>query len=71
MEWISVKDKLPEIEEYVIAYSPTFEDSIFAKLEYENNLSQNTNWTCNGWASIYVTHWMPLPNSPNNITKKP
>lgn len=64
--WISVKDRLPEVDQYCLYYAPIFE--------------QKNAWS-NVWAGIYdgngnfssrsgflggqeVTHWMPLPEAP-------
>lgn len=52
MEWISVKDKLPDYyEEEVITYSPTDGVELVS-----------TNWLFNYENDI--THWMPLPEPP-------
>ena len=58
MEWINVKDRLPEHEEIILVYTYTGID-IFQFLEnqfyhYENGYVQND----------VVTHWQPLPNPP-------
>ena len=72
-EWISVDDRLPEECEDVLTYS----DNVQLK-KYEDyspqyvGFIQNGGWyaSCdfyeyNNYMSLeYVTHWMPLPESP-------
>ncbi len=51
--WISVKDRLPNDDERVLAYFPEMRDS-----EADIQLSK-------GWAiNKFVSHWMPLPKTP-------
>lgn len=71
-KWISVKDRLPEIETSVL---------IYVSKEKEMHTAQFCNWEkeiCDNWhvsagKYIYdplvfereeVTHWMPLPEPP-------
>lgn len=52
-QWISVKDRLPEENERVLAYFPDMTGS-----DCEIQISK-------GWAlNKYVSHWMPLPEAP-------
>jgi len=58
MEWISVKDRLPEDGEDVLFYYDYisigwYEDEWF--YDSEDKFS----------AELDITHWMPLPESPN------
>lgn len=56
--WISVKDRLPEPNERVLAYFPKMRDSEAVMLPSK------------GWAvNKYVSHWMPLPEPPKEETK--
>ena len=55
MEWISAKDRLPELEKEVLVY-----DS-FGKM-YIGLITD-------GWKGLYVTHWMPLPEPPKDFNK--
>ena len=60
MEWISVKDRLPEKEDEVLAYE--FHGDI--NIAYiRGNEWRNLE---SGWAmdKTHVTHWMPLPEPP-------
>ena len=53
MKWISVKDRLPEPNQKVLAYRA---DSKGTYEEYR---------LCFGWAlKGAITHWMPLPEPP-------
>ena len=57
MEWISVKDRLPDDEENVLAF-------VFG--EAEVCCLKNGVWR-NEWMKFYdgdITHWMPLPEPP-------
>lgn len=56
--WISVKDRLPEDSERVLAYFPEMRDS-----EADIQLSK-------GWAiNKFVSYWMPMPEPPKEDKK--
>lgn len=56
--WISVKDRLPEPNERVLAYFPGTRDSEAVMLPSK------------GWAvNKFVSHWMPLPEPPKEEAK--
>ena len=64
-EWISVKDRLPEIKKYgtsdiVLAFDKR-NGKCFA-LRYKT--SNETKWFCSGSEVCDITHWMQLPESP-------
>ena len=52
MKWISVKDRLPEEDQMVLAYEPMWGNVQLAKAYDGLNFSE-----------IY-THWQPLPQPP-------
>lgn len=54
MEWISVKDKLPERGQCIIVFGPNIADyvDLLTTMQYFGTISQA------------VTHWMPLPETP-------
>jgi Protein of unknown function (DUF551) len=61
MEWISIKDRLPENQSTVLIYGngydvQYFEDNGFYdfEIDYEFSVNKTEN----------VTHWMPLPIPP-------
>ncbi len=69
-EWISVKERLPEINRWVLANwvcewnNKSFESLCIAKL------GKNGEWLTNDSEYPYfmsdekITHWMPLPEPP-------
>lgn len=59
-EWISVKDRLPEIGQYVQACIPG------GVLLYSCVLEKNNTWYGYGYAQpeTRITHWKPLPSCP-------
>lgn len=65
MEWISVKDRLPERSERILL--------VWAQGHYMQDV-----WCVNGewYAGLSdrvvegVTHWMPLPDAPRNISQQ-
>jgi hypothetical protein len=60
MEWISVKDRLPEKEnEEVICYDGKI---VFTGVEYSKK--NDFEWIECGYKPKNITHWMPLPNPP-------
>jgi hypothetical protein len=75
LKWISVKDRLPEVEDgsdavkvlvyYNCAVSHTME--IGATYFWKDSLLLSENGLPYGFELLGVTHWMPLPDAP--ITK--
>lgn len=74
MEWISVKDKLPEVDKEVLAYVKGFIDYT-KEYYYEVNISKlikvecaygniKIDWDCTQTCNEKVSHWMPLPEPP-------
>lgn len=60
MEWISVKNRLPEnIGDYLVTDGFACMVSVFRGNEWDF-------WNIKWWSSEQVTHWMPLPKSPSN-----
>lgn len=57
MKWISVKDKLPENKQEVIA----FDDGCY--MPTYKAYSEKYKWDCDTY-NIHPTHWMPLPKPP-------
>ncbi len=58
MEWISVKDRLPEIGEPVIIYYGRF---VAEAMRNDNGVFVVS---CSDEEAEDVTHWMPLPEPP-------
>ena len=60
MDWISIKDKLPEVNKEVIVCA---EDNTY----WWGIITDSGNFYVrygDGWAGKIVTHWMPLPKIP-------
>lgn len=59
-EWISVKDRLPEESDDVLAYT-IWDDIVVCFLEEDSDVWMHT------WGYLekeFVTHWMPIPEPP-------
>lgn len=67
MEWISVKDRLPETDKMVLVVC----NSAYCEKPY-STVGNYTCWTSKKWLTksgaidTSVTHWMPLPQPPIN-----
>lgn len=65
MDWISIKDRLPNPGERVLAYAidddklPYLDCNYFEAAHYSGQWYENVDSCC-----IHVTHWMPLPEPP-------
>lgn len=65
-DWISVNDRLPERNGWYLTYGPT---RVMDVLHYCGD-----EWGEPAWASEYiydaeVTHWMPMPEGPDEDEK--
>lgn len=61
-EWISVEDRLPDVDSFVIAYfSDDGVPSVLGVSEYIVECIRGDDYSPI-WSSI--THWMPLPEPP-------
>lgn len=74
MEWISVKDRLPEYESTVIVNAEGFESegyqplliSRLMKITIDRN-GEKLEWDdFQNIGLVSVTHWMPLPEPPKS-----
>ena len=61
-EWVSVKDRLPEDDGDVLAYSSIGEESRIYPACYSNGVWFDCVF--NALATDTTTHWMPLPKPP-------
>ena len=65
MKWISVEERLPEPEQYVIGYCHGYPLNYVSMIRHNPNLRGSKFWNdsidrqANG-----VSHWMPLPEPP-------
>jgi len=79
MEWISVEDRLPEVDQYVLVYaiersSIVFKKEIPVRFFAVDCLKVWNDRKANGKKMFFVdrfsgkiTHWMPLPKRPNHV----
>ena len=64
--WISVKDRLPENEQYVMLWTKT---GVMKYAKYLNDephrpwITYDEDGSIRAWDNV-VTHWMPLPEPP-------
>lgn len=58
-DWISVKDRLPEPETYVLVHSYGGRYDVLRLLE-----DSKRGWYPGGLGLGWTTHWMPLPAPP-------
>ena len=78
MEWISIKDELPEIEEFVLLFDDWQSSSgekykdvrvgyldSFTTMKSSQGIDRSCVWGGTEFA-FNITHWMPLPEPPNN-----
>jgi hypothetical protein len=77
MQWISVKDRLPEIGEVVLLYQTYPKDTAFncradplernftkiGGLRYDENFISYEN-QYSDHPLFHISHWMPLPEKP-------
>lgn len=67
-QWISVKERLPEIGVYVLVTHRTSEDHTNLKVMEAMRISNEEYELCGGYAILadYVDYWMPLPEAPKD-----
>ena len=68
-EWVSVEERLPEECVHVIIYGRYTSDSPM-KANQALYVPKKRKFYQEGVISKNVTHWMPLPNSPQVLTDK-
>lgn len=71
MKWISINEFSPELGKWVLVRSCSdYNEKIFhvGKQEVRGNLFEVGNNPLDYYGSyvVVVTHWMPLPESPND-----
>lgn len=69
-QWVSVKDRLPEVQKEVLIYLPEY-DSVEIAALFEIPSLNLKEWTQNEDAYMLneVSHWMPLPEPPDERYK--
>lgn len=68
MEWISVKDRLPDKEGFYLVYSPIQQNNHVLSVDGGRAVHMSSDLHIdiffeNGFLK-FVTHWMPLPKQP-------
>ena len=73
MEWISVKDELPEDGDYVLTAQPykiggSFLGASGCVINTHIFMLENLEWFNEGTANcdLGISHWMPLPKPPTD-----
>lgn len=68
--WISVKDRLPNEGETVLIYAPRTQNQYYIAMFYtlrdEIKFAMNIYGVSYCWYAEDVTHWQPLPQSPQD-----
>lgn len=68
MEWISVKDRLPSSEGYYLVLDyKHIEKLMFREGFFWTTSCYDYDHTNEDQKSMYVTHWMPLPQPPKEM----
>lgn len=74
--WVSVEERLPENDPTIKKHMEMDKFGFLTVLVYNGTVKQTNRFFCNApnfglpktdgweWASINVTHWMPLPTPP-------
>lgn len=63
-KWISVKEKLPEPGKEVLVLAGDVEYPLY-DIAYRGP-GRNHKWMVYGGTEAKITHWMPLPEPPEN-----
>lgn len=58
-EWISVKDRLPKNNDYVLAWSPGWVECVICFYD-----KYSEYWYTEDHSLPFPSHWMPLPEPP-------
>lgn len=61
MKWIKVDNKLPESEGNYLTY---WSDGVMETFGFEDNIVNDPQWYGVPLANSIITHWMPLPEPP-------
>lgn len=64
MNWISVKDKVPDEEGYYLCFHPTYRRNICILSFREFTKDSRKRFWDQGGKESKITHWMPLPELP-------
>jgi len=77
MEWISVEDRLPELEMVVVlyfehSYLPISEKYGYGEVVERRDAQNKTtlNWLVHTYKNHNPSHWMPLPDPPGEVSNE-
>ena len=83
MEWISVKDRLPDDEQEVLVIAHGWDGRLVyvgshKRVEAQKSwltgiTNKSSEWSLWGWSYLkepIVTHWLPLPEPPETLIKE-
>lgn len=73
MDWVKVEDKLPDIDDDYLTY--VMDNGLSYRMEVQRfylklrvlkgiYADSSTHWEKTTWDDNLVTHWMPLPDAP-------
>ena len=66
-KWISVEEELPELHQRVLTWTTDADDEFFVWMAHWNGEGKNEGFIAtNGYRDKDVTHWMPLPEPPED-----
>ena len=65
-QWISVKDRLPDKNQYVLGYFPAMSGTP-SSMQITVGWNMNERSAIEGWGAAY---WMPLPEPPKGADEK-
>ncbi len=66
LEWVSVKDRLPEIKGRYLCYSPSWKRNIQVINFDEYTKGSRKRFWLGGRESLTITHWQKLPEFPDD-----
>jgi len=66
MEWISIKDKLPEFRVEVLCFSDRENYTIYNVDTLKEITTDESGVIVEFWNTSDVSYWMPLPERPKN-----
>lgn len=82
MDWISVRDRLPEDEQEVLVIAHGWDGRLVyvgshKRVEVQKSwltgiTNKSSEWSLWGWSYLkepMVTHWMPMPELPKEVKK--
>ena len=68
--WISVREKIPDVNEAVLTYSTYGKDNYHIGF-YVYDSNKKPVWVDDtSWNDIYPDYWMPLPKPPTSCEEK-